>query len=191
MACREPSSTLDRAEETEDEDTYDEDDDYVPVSPRKNLKVNRKPRSSSGSPRYDVDDPMSQFQGLTECRKPSSTSLCVEEMEARSTTKTFRVHQVVHVVDGRSSDVDDLMSEFQSFTQSRMGSPNGNLEMCLQPYPDYFSLLIGPYRYRETTINSRVGNITNTTISNPNSNSNNNNLFSCKSYCFMRLEHRG
>ena len=74
MAYREPSSTLDRAEETEDEDTYDEGDDYVPVSPRKNLKVNRKPRSSSGSPRYDVDVSMSRLNGMSEAIK--HLSLC-------------------------------------------------------------------------------------------------------------------
>ena len=59
MARRNVSSASLRVQETEDDST-DEEDDYIPSPPRKGRMPNRKHQTSSGN----VDDLMSQFQGL-------------------------------------------------------------------------------------------------------------------------------
>jgi len=113
--------------ETEDEST-DEEEDCTHPPPRKNprVPVNRKPRSSSGSPSRDVDDFRAQINSFMPPVK--------------------------------------LGSPHRSGSNSRSSSPM-YLSTC---HP--FSSSIKPYGYGlgvpGMVVNSGVGNITNTTISN-------------------------
>ncbi|KAF8816232.1 hypothetical protein BYT27DRAFT_7238066 [Phlegmacium glaucopus] len=125
--------------------------------------------ASSGE-EEEVPPPVRRSSKAKKNRSKSTEDEYTEEDKPRAPRKSPKVNRKPHSSSSSSPPaVDGLMTQLRSFTP-RSGSPYGSgyhSPVYPQTYGSPFSSSIGPYGYGPGTIvNSGVGNITNTTISN-------------------------
>ena len=164
---------------------YSTDDDEEYLQPKRNSKTKTKTarqKLSSNSLREDDLRYLRTSKAKTPLRKASSASLRVPDTEDESTDdeepppsrRSSKANRKPRSSSGSPlRDVNDLISQAQSFGlgggfNSGPGSPMYN--PYLPTYGASFSPPMGPYGYGVgmpgTVVNSGVGNITNTNISN-------------------------
>lgn len=142
-----------RVEESEEEFT---DDDYEPPPPRKNPKVNRSSKTKAA--RREETEDESTYDEEDYVPPPPRKNSKVNGPPRSSSGSPFR-------------EVDDLMAQIHGFTASGLGRSGSNSRPRSPMYPpQYGSPFSPPYGYGigvpGAIVNSGVGNITNTTISN-------------------------